>query len=82
MKRLAIAIGLMALAGFLLLLGTRPSGLPSNIFPAHVQDLSNGELLFHAGGCASCHSSADADSELPVLGGGLAMETPFGTFRV
>ena len=72
----------MALAGFLLLLGTRPSGLPPSIFPAHVQDLSNGELLFHAGGCASCHSSADTDSEPPVLGGGLAMETPFGTFRV
>ena len=82
MKRLAIALGLMALAAILLLLGTRPSGLPSNIFPAHVQNLSNGELLFHAGGCASCHSSAESDSEPPVLGGGLAMETPFGTFRV
>jgi mono/diheme cytochrome c family protein len=82
LKRLAIALGLVALAAILLLLLTRPSGLSSDIFPAHVQDLSNGELLFHAGGCASCHSSTDADSESPVLGGGLAMETPFGTFRV
>jgi mono/diheme cytochrome c family protein len=82
LKRLAIALGLVALTAILLLLVTRPSGLSSDIFPAHVQDLSNGELLFHAGGCASCHSSADADSESPVLGGGLAMETPFGTFRV
>jgi mono/diheme cytochrome c family protein len=82
LKRLAIALGLVALAAILLLLLTRPSGLSSDIFPAHVQDLSNGELLFHAGGCASCHSSTDTDSESPVLGGGLAMETPFGTFRV
>jgi len=82
LKRLAIALGLVALAAILLLFLTRPSGLPSAIFPAHVQDVSNGELLFHAGGCASCHSSADADSEPTVLGGGLALETPFGTFRV
>jgi len=82
LKRLAIALGLVGLAAILLLLVTRPSGLSSDIFPAHVQDLSNGELLFHAGGCASCHSSTDTDSESPVLGGGLAMETPFGTFRV
>ena len=82
MKRLAIALGLMALAAILLLFLTRPSGLSSSDLPVHVQDVSNGELLFHAGGCASCHSSANTDSEPPVLGGGLAMETPFGTFRV
>ena len=79
---MAIALGLVGLAAILLLLVTRPSGLSSDIFPAHVQNVSNGELLFHAGVCASCHSSAEADSESPVLGGGLAMETPFGTFRV
>ena len=72
----------MAVAAILLLFLTRPSGLSSNSFPLHAEDVSNGERLFHAGGCASCHSSADADSESPVLGGGLAMETPFGTFRV
>jgi mono/diheme cytochrome c family protein len=82
LKRLAIVLGLVALASILLLWLTRPSGLSSNDLPVHVQDVSNGELLFHAGGCASCHSSAGTDSEPPVLGGGLAMETPFGTFRV
>ena len=37
-------------------------------------DLANGELVFHAGGCASCHGAG--------LEGGLEMITAFGTFRV
>lgn len=82
MKRLVIAFGLMATAAVLLLFLTRPSGLSSDSFPVHLQNASNGEQVFHAGGCASCHSSADADTEPPILGGGLAMETPFGTFHV
>ena len=38
--------------------------------------------MFHVGGCASCHSSQNTESEAPVLGGGLEMDTPFGTFHV
>lgn len=37
-------------------------------------DIANGEHVFHAGGCASCHG---AD-----LAGGLELNTRFGTFRV
>lgn len=82
MKRLAITLGLIALAGVLVLLITRPSGLSADDLPIHVADVSNGERLFHAGGCASCHASAKTESEAPLLGGGLAMKTPFGTFSV
>jgi len=82
LKRLAITLGLMALAVFLLLLVTRPSGLPADALPSHNADVSNGERLFHAGGCASCHSSENTDPAFPLLGGGLAINTPFGTFRV
>lgn len=86
MKRLVIALGLVALVVILVLLVTRPSGLPASALPTHIVDVSNGERLFHAGGCASCHSSTTADSENPVLGGGLGggleMDTPFGIFRV
>ncbi len=82
MKRLLITLGVIALIAILTLLVTRPSGLPATALPTHNVDVSNGERLFHAGGCASCHSSATADSEAPVLGGGLAMDTPFGVFRV
>lgn len=82
MKRLAIILGLAVMAAGSLLLVTRPTGLPADILPAHPADISNGERLFHAGGCASCHGSTDSGSEFPILGGGLAMDTPFGIFHV
>lgn len=82
MRRLAIALGLMALAVFLVLWVTRPLGLAAGALPQHSVDVSNGQRLFHAGGCASCHSSTRDHSEPAVLGGGLEMNTPFGVFRV
>jgi len=82
LKRLAIVLGGLALAMVLLLLVTRPVGLPAAGLPAHTVDVANGERLFHAGGCASCHTSVETVTEPAILGGGLALETPFGTFRV
>jgi len=82
MKRLAIIIGLAALVAVSVMFVTRPLGLPADALPTHPVNVANGERLFHAGGCASCHSSAETESAAPVLGGGLAMNTPFGTFRV
>ena len=82
MKRLAIILGLVALLVVLLMVITRPTRLPADVLPMHTADVSNGARLFHAGGCASCHRSTDKDAETPVLGGGLEMNTPFGTFRV
>jgi mono/diheme cytochrome c family protein len=58
--------------GFWLL--TRPQTLPGEELPQHQPSLANGEMVFHTGGCASCHEAN--------LGGGLEMESPFGTFRV
>lgn len=81
MKRLAIVLGgllLLLLAG---LLATRPSGLPAGDLPAHTANADNGELLFHAGGCVSCHETPETDSTPPLLGGGLGLNTPFGVFR-
>lgn len=44
-------------------------------------DPVNGELVFWAGGCASCHAAPDAQGEDKLrLGGGLRLETPFGVF--
>lgn len=82
MKKLAIILGLMALVGIVSIVVTRPSGLPADVLPTHTGDASSGTRLFHAGGCASCHSSKNTESEVPILGGGLEMDTPFGTFRV
>ncbi|MGY3457704.1 mono/diheme cytochrome c family protein [Bradyrhizobium sp. LM3.4] len=47
--------------------------------PAHVPDLANGEVMFNAGGCASCHAVPDQPDRLR-LGGGVAIKSPFGTF--
>ncbi|WFU43754.1 cytochrome c [Bradyrhizobium sp. CB82] len=42
-------------------------------------DLANGQELFNAGGCASCHAVPNQPDRLR-LGGGLPIGSPFGTF--
>ena len=81
MKRLLVLLGLVVAVAIVLLLATRPSRLSPGILPVHEPDTTNGERIFHAGGCASCHASGD-DASLPMMGGGLAMESPYGVFRV
>jgi mono/diheme cytochrome c family protein len=78
-----VAAVLCAAAGFWLL--TAPAvwhvvrgSVPVATGPAR---LENGQTLFWAGGCASCHATPDQDDRLR-LGGGRALPTPFGTFRV
>lgn len=42
-------------------------------------DAGRGQLVFFAGGCASCHATPGQDDPLK-LGGGLEMASPFGAF--
>jgi mono/diheme cytochrome c family protein len=44
-------------------------------------DPAKGKLVFAAGDCASCHASV-GQSDRFRLGGGLALASPYGTFRV
>jgi mono/diheme cytochrome c family protein len=44
-------------------------------------DPERGKLVFAAGDCASCHARPGQSDRL-ALGGGLALASPFGTFRV
>ena len=46
---------------------------------ARAPDLANGEAMFNAGGCASCHAVPNQPDRLK-LGGGVAIKSPFGTF--
>ncbi len=46
---------------------------------AVAQAPSRGELLFDLAGCANCHT--DVKNKGPLLAGGRALKTPFGTFR-
>jgi mono/diheme cytochrome c family protein len=42
-------------------------------------DLVNGQMLFYAGSCGTCHASPDQKDETR-LGGGVALTSGFGTF--
>ena len=56
---------------------------------AYKLDVKNGERMFNAGGCASCHAAPDGGkcdnphyTDHTRLGGGRCLKTPFGTFNV
>ncbi|PHR25727.1 MAG: diacylglycerol kinase [Hoeflea sp.] len=85
MKRLALGLGLAAIAGagvaFLL---TAPQPVASERLEAIAAldgDASAGETLFWAGGCASCHAAPGAeDAARLVMSGGVKLTSDFGTF--
>lgn len=81
-----VATAVVALA---LLLGaagwfaSAPQVLVAADLPAHEPDIANGELIFHAGGCSSCHAAPGAKgADKLLLAGGLELATDFGRFRV
>lgn len=83
LKRLiaaALVLGIVAAAaGWFLSAPQTLSGAAVAALPDG--DAARGELVFWAGGCASCHAApkAEGDDKLK-LGGGLQLKTPFGTF--
>ena len=85
MKRVAIAFALLLAVGAL---GAWTLSAPAVWSALHPQpapatrtaDLRNGEVLFHAGGCASCHASPGRPDG-SGLGGGAPLVTPFGVFH-
>jgi mono/diheme cytochrome c family protein len=74
---LAVIGGLFGLAVFWLV--TIPGTVPASALPTYTPDLANGKVMFHAGGCASCHAIPGQEDKTR-LGGGLGLKTPFGTF--
>lgn len=73
-------MALAAVGGVAFYVVTIPSVLPGTNLPPRTADVANGETLFNAGGCASCHATPGQDDRTR-LGGGLALRTAFGTFR-
>ncbi|MCF2524421.1 cytochrome c [Bradyrhizobium sp. G127] len=57
---------------------TIPAVVSAEALPAYTPNVANGETVFNAGGCASCHGVAGEPRTM--LGGGLAIPSPFGTF--
>ena len=84
MKKLAILVGVMALATAILLwVLSAPKPLStSELTMLPPGDAVNGEAVFWAGGCASCHAAPKSKGAAKLLlGGGLELKTPFGVFR-
>ncbi len=81
MVRNVIVLGAL---GILLALGvfwvlTIPQTVSADTLPPHKANLDNGKTLFLIGGCSSCHATP-AQNDQSKLGGGLALESSFGTF--
>ncbi len=77
----AVVAGIAGLGVFLLV--TRPHPLDESVFAnLGAPDLKNGERIFWAGGCISCHAPKGAgDRNELTLAGGEPLPTPFGTFH-
>ena len=74
-------IGIMAVSAFLTLTAGRD--LPADYLQMQVADPVQGERVFIAAGCASCHLAPDAKwdgNAPPPLPGGRRFPSPFGTF--
>lgn len=74
-----LVLGLIGLALFWGL--TRPGTLPDTAMAEFQGDVTRGEQVFYAGGCASCHSAPESKGPAKLeLTGGQKFASPFGTF--
>jgi mono/diheme cytochrome c family protein len=81
-RTLVVGLALAVVLACVFFVLTMPRPIGDDQLPEHSANLANGELLFWAGGCASCHAAADAEGdELLTLSGGRELATPFGVFR-
>lgn len=82
MRRLSIRLALLALlAAISGLWLTAPRTVEESEFAGLTPDPANGEIVFAASGCASCHSAPQAEGEERlILAGGRGFASDFGTF--
>jgi mono/diheme cytochrome c family protein len=59
---------------------TMPSTIGADALKPRTADAANGATMFNIGGCSSCHATPKQEDRTR-LGGGLALVTPFGTFK-
>jgi len=82
LSRILVALALLLVVGVgLFYVLTIPKAAVTGTLPQRKADLANGETMFNAGGCASCHATPKQE-DTRRLGGGLALNTPFGRFYV
>jgi len=79
-KGIAAVLAIAAVAGaavLIVLTAARPSGRP---LPTHDPDPARGEVLYHVGGCISCHKASATAGVTGPPTGGAPFATPVGTF--
>ena len=76
-----VAIAAAALVAAALWFFTAPQTIPESALAPHTFDLANGRTMFLIGGCSSCHAVPEQENATR-LGGGLALNSPFGVFYV
>jgi mono/diheme cytochrome c family protein len=84
-KLLFTALAVIVVGVGALLYLTRPAIVSASDLPPYTPNLDNGQTMFAIGGCSSCHAVPDKDPDKvdrTRLGGGLALNSPFGTFYV
>jgi mono/diheme cytochrome c family protein len=80
LRKLFILAVVAAVVGLFVFWGlTIPATVPASALPQRQPNLENGQTMFYAGGCASCHATPGQDDKTK-LGGGFALKSPFGTF--
>jgi mono/diheme cytochrome c family protein len=80
-KFLLLLVVLVVVGAGLVWLLTIPQTITQDALAAYTPNVENGRTMFHAGGCASCHATPK-QQDVTRLGGGLALNSPFGTFYV
>ena len=75
-------VGAAVLGGAVFYLVTAPNPMPESSWAnLGAPDAKNGEMVFWAGGCVSCHAAPGSEGDARLtLSGGLALKSPFGTF--
>jgi mono/diheme cytochrome c family protein len=81
LRKLLIFVVVAGVIGLFVFWGlTIPATVPASALPQRSPNLENGQTMFYAGGCASCHATPGQDDKTK-LGGGFALKSPFGTFH-
>jgi mono/diheme cytochrome c family protein len=80
LRRLLLFVVILAAIGIVAFwFLTIPQTVPASALAPRTPDLDNGRTMLFAGGCPTCHATPDQDDRTR-LGGGLKINTAFGTF--
>ena len=82
LRHILLAVILAAVVGLAVFWWlTIPAVVASSALPPYQPNSANGQTMFNAGGCSSCHAVPN-QPDRTRLGGGLALTSAFGTFYV